>query len=137
MLMTPGEKNIVKCLVAVAWADGKVAAPESGVIEGLLCGFDASDEEEREILAYAKHKRTLSADAPLAELTNEERELLLANAALLTHSDGQQTESEKELLNKLVSLLQFERAAAEEIFASVKDGALNLGSRALEPDESA
>ena len=37
--MTPSEKNIVKCLVALAWADGKVRAPESGVIEGLLCGF--------------------------------------------------------------------------------------------------
>ena len=60
--MTPGEKNIVKCLVAVAWADGKVAAPESGVIEGLLCGFDASEDEEKELLDYAKHKRTLSAD---------------------------------------------------------------------------
>ena len=135
--MTPGEKNIVKCLVAVAWADGKVAAPESGVIEGLLCGFDASDDEEQEILAYAKHKRTLSLDAPLKALTREERELLLANAALLTHSDGEQSDSEKELLTKLVSLLEFDDASAREILGSVKDGALNLGSRALEPDESA
>jgi uncharacterized tellurite resistance protein B-like protein len=135
--MTPGEKNIVKCLVAVAWADGKVAAPESGVIEGLLCGFDASEEEENELLDYAKHKRTLSADAPLKELTQEERELLLANAALLTHADGEQSDSEKELLNKLVSLLEFDEDSAGEILESVQDGALSLGSRALEPDESA
>ena len=135
--MTPGEKNIVKCLVAVAWADGKVASPESGVIEGLLCGFDASEDEEKELLDYAKHKRTLSADAPLKELTQEERELLLANAALLTHADGEQSESEKELLNKLVSLLEFDEESAGEILESVQDGALSLGSRALEPDESA
>jgi len=135
--MTPGEKNIVKCLVAVAWADGKVAAPESGVIEGLLCGFDASAEEERELLEYAKRKRTLSADAPLEELSREERELLLANAALLTHADGEQSSSEKELLDKLVTLLDFDQAAASEILQSAQDGALNLGSRALEPDESA
>jgi tellurite resistance protein len=135
--MTPGEKNIVKCLVAVAWADGKVAAPESGVIEGLLCGFDASDDEEREILDYAKHKRTLSADAPLKELTQEERELLLANAALLTHADGEQSDSEKELLNKLVTLLEFDEESAGEILESVQDGALSLGSSVLEPDESA
>jgi uncharacterized tellurite resistance protein B-like protein len=134
--MTPGEKNIVKCLVAVAWADGKVAAPESGVIEGLLCGFDASEIEEREILEYAKQKRTLSADAPLKELSQEERELLLANAALLTHADGEQSESEKELLNKLVALLEFDQKSAGEILSSVEDGALNLGSRALEPEES-
>ena len=137
MAMTPGEKNIVKCLVAVAWADGKVAAPESGVIEGLLCGFDASEAEETEILEYAKHKRTLSEDAPLKALSQEERELLLANAALLTHADGEQSDSEKELLNKLVTLLDFDEEAAGEILESVQDGALNLGSRALEPDESA
>ncbi len=134
--MTPGEKNIVKCLVAVAWADGKVAAPESGVIEGLLCGFDASDEEERELLDYAKHKRTLSADAPLGALSAEERELLLANAALLTHADGEQSPAEKVLLDKLVELLGFQADDAERILASAQDGALNLSSRMLEPDQS-
>jgi tellurite resistance protein len=135
--MTPGEKKIVKCLIAVAWADGKVAAPESGVIEGLLCGFDASQAEEIEILEYAKHKRTLSADAPLQDLSREERELLLANAALLTHADGEQSASEKELLNKLVAMLEFDEGAAGEILESVLDGALSLGSRALEAEESA
>ncbi|MEP7051177.1 MAG: TerB family tellurite resistance protein [Pseudomonadota bacterium] len=135
--MTPGEKNIVKCLVAVAWADGKVAAPESGVIEGLLCGFDASEGEEREILEYAKMKRTLGEDAPLKALSREERELLLANAALLTHADGEQSDSEKALLSRLVTLLDFDAQSAGEILGSVHDGALNLGSRALKPDDSA
>ena len=134
--MTPGEKNIVKCLVAVAWADGKVAAPESGVIEGLLCGFDASDDEEREILAYAKQKRTLSTDAPLGALSQEERELLLANAALLTHADGEQSLAEKELLERLVGLLGFDAGSAGSILESVQDGALNLGARALDVDDS-
>ncbi|HET7542840.1 MAG TPA: TerB family tellurite resistance protein [Polyangiaceae bacterium] len=134
--MTPGEKNIVKCLVAVAWADGKVAAPESGVIEGLLCGFDASEEEERELLDYARRKRTLNADAPFQDLSREERELLLANAALLTHADGDQSASEKELLDKLTQLLEFDARAAAQILESVQDGALNLGSRVLEPDET-
>jgi uncharacterized tellurite resistance protein B-like protein len=133
--MTPGEKNIVKCLVAVAWADGKVASPESGVIEGLLCGFDASDEEERELLDYAKLKRTLSADAPLGELSAEERELLLANAALLTHADGEQSTAEKVLLDRLVELLGFGPEEAERILSSVQDGALNLSSRMLEPEQ--
>ena len=134
--MTPGEKNIVKCLVAVAWADGKVAAPESGVIEGLLCGFDASETEEKELLEYAKVKRTLSEDAPLKALSTEERELLLANAALLTHADGEQGDSEKELLNKLVTMLEFDEESAGEILDSVQDSARTLGSRVLEPDES-
>lgn len=132
--MTPSEKNIVKSLVAVAWADGKVAAPESGVIEGLLCGFDATPEEEKEILEYAKQKRTLKDDAPLAELSREDRELLLANAALLTHADGAQSETEKAVLDKLIGLLGFSADEAKEIVSSAKDGALSLGSRALEPE---
>lgn len=131
-LMTPGEKNIVKSLVAVAWADGQVAAPESGVIEGLLCGFDATDEEERELLAYAKHLRTLEADAPIQELGREDRELLLANAALLTHADGEQSPAEAELLQKLVRLLEFSAEDARRILDSVKDGATNLAARSLE-----
>lgn len=130
--MTPSEKNIVKSLVAVAWADGKVEQPESHVIEGLLAGFDASDAEEKEILEYAKERRTLEKDIPFDALGDEERELLLANAALLTHADGEQSDSEKELLDKLIELLGFGKEEAEAILGSVKDGALRLGSNVLE-----
>jgi tellurite resistance protein len=130
--MTPGEKNIVKCLVAVAWADGKVAAPEAGVIEGMLCGFDASEEEERELLQYAKQKRTLGGDAPIQELTREERELLLSNAALLTHADGEQSESERALLQKLIGLLGLSEAEAKLILEGARDGALTLATKSLE-----
>lgn len=130
--MTPSEKNIVKCLVAIAWADGKVAAPEAGVIEGMLCGFDATDEEEREILQYAKHKRTLADDAPIGELNREDRELLLANAALLTHADGNQSDDEQALLRRLIGMLEFSDADAKQILESVHDGALTLSSKVLE-----
>lgn len=130
--MTPAEKNIVKSLVAVAWADGKVEQPEEHVIEGLLAGFDASEEEEEELLEYAKEKRTLEKDVPLDALGKEERELLLANAALLTHADGEQSDSEKELLDRLISMLEFGKEEADAILASVKDGALRLGSNVLE-----
>jgi uncharacterized tellurite resistance protein B-like protein len=130
--MTPSEKNIVKSLVAVAWADGKVAAPEAGVIEGMLCGFDASEEEERELLQYAKQKRTLAEDAPIKELNREDRELLLANAALLTHADGEQSESEQALLTKLIGMLEISDADAKQILDSVQDGALTLSSKVLE-----
>jgi tellurite resistance protein len=132
--MTPNEKNIVKSLVAVAWADGNVEQVESSVIEGLLCGFDASEAEEKELLEYAQQKRTLSEDIPLSGLEKEDREILLANAALLTHADGDQSPDEAELLDKLIQVLQFEPKEAEAILDSVKDGALNLSSRALEDD---
>ncbi len=128
--MTPNEKSILRGLVAVAWADGKVEAPEEGVIEGLLCAFDASDEEETEILEWAKEKRTLK-DIPIAELTGEDRELLLANAALLAHADGEQSDDEKKLLDTIVEVLGFSSDEAEKILDSAKDGALQLGTKPL------
>jgi tellurite resistance protein len=133
--MTPSEKNILRSLVVVAWADGKVARPEASVIEGLLSAFDASEEEEREILEFSKQKRTLREDIPWRELSDEDRELLLANAALLTHADGEQSASEQELIEKLVGLLGFTAEEAQPILESVRDGALVLGSKPLTPTD--
>jgi tellurite resistance protein len=132
--MTPGEKNIVRSLVAVAWADGRLESGESSVIEGLLTGFDASEAEEREILEYARTRRTLAADVPVTDLSREDRELLLANAALLTHADGEQSSAETEVLAELIELLGFSDAEAHEILSSADDGALALGARALDPE---
>lgn len=129
--MTPGEKNVLRSLVAVAWADGRMEEGETGVIEGLLCGFDASDAEEREILEYSKTRRTLEEDIPLGELTQEDRELLLSNAALLTHADGEQSDEEKRLLDRLAKLLGFTPEQADEIVLATRDGILNLGTKPL------
>jgi tellurite resistance protein len=130
--MTPGEKNVLKSLVAVAWADGKMAEGESGVIEGLLCGFDASDEEEREILEFGKTRRTLEDDIPLAELTGEDRELLLSNAALLTQADGDQSAAERTILDRLAKMLGFDAAEVEQVMRATEDGVLNLGTKPID-----
>jgi len=132
--MTPNEMNVLKSLVVVAWADGHVAAPEKSVIEGLLGAFDANEAEEREVLDFASQRRTLLADIPLEALDREDRELLLANAALLTHADGVQTASEKAILDKLVKMLDLGPAAAA-IIEGAKDGALELGSKVLDDVE--
>ena len=129
--MTPAEKNVLRSLVAVAWADGKLADGESGVIEGLLAGFDASEEEEAEILEYAKTPRRLSEDIPVGELSGEDRELLLSNAALLTEVDGEQSETEHAVLGELVRLLGFDAEEAAEIVAGARDGILNHGTKPL------
>ena len=129
--MTPGEKNVLRSLVAVAWVDGQMEDGEAGVIDGLLSGFDASEEEEAEILEYAKTPRTLDADVPASEMTREDKELLLSNAALLTHADGSQSDKEKQLLERLATLLGFSKDEAVEIIAATQDGVLNLGTKPL------
>ena len=105
---------------------------ESGVIEGLLAGFDASGDEEEEILKYAKVPRTIEDDIPFAELSQEDKELLLSNAALLTHADGEQSDAEKDILDELAHLLGFSEEEAEEIIDATRDGMLNLGTKPLD-----
>jgi tellurite resistance protein len=133
--MTPSEKNIVRSLVAVAWADGKLESGESSVIEGLLTGFDATEAEEKEILEYASVRRSLEKDIPLAELSRDDRELLLANAALLTMADGEKSDAESAVLEQLIQVLGFSREEADEILSSSEDGALQLSPRSLKTDD--
>jgi tellurite resistance protein len=129
--MTPAERNIVKSLIAVAWADGQMESSESSVVEGLLVGFDASEEEEKELLEWAKTPRSLDKDLPVEELTEEDRELLLANAALLTMADGKQTPDETKALGQLIAILKMDVDNAKTIIAGAADGALSLSSRSL------
>jgi tellurite resistance protein len=127
--MTPGEKNVLRSLVAVAWADGRLAAGEAGVIEGLLAGFDATDAEEREILEYARTPRTLQADIPFGALSQDDRELLLSNAALLVQVDGVQSTREQAILQQLVALLGFDAHEADAIITETRNGLINLASK--------
>src|SRR5688500_17595059 len=96
--MTPSEMSIFKSLIAVAWADGTFGASEQSMLDGLFWAFDASEDEERALKEFAQVKRTLADDVPLGELNHDDRELLLAHAALLTHADGAQTQPEKKAL---------------------------------------
>jgi len=120
--MTEGEKDIVKSLIAVAWADGKMEELEASVVEGLLVGFDASAEEEAELVLYAKTPRSLSQDLALDRLGPEDRELLFANAALLTLADGARSESETQVLSELAERLGLGPERARNIVDEVTRG---------------
>lgn len=128
-IVTPNDKAVLKCLVAVAWADGQIDHPEAGMIDGLLWAYGASDEDEAEIRDYAKSKRTLK-DCPLPDdLKADEKELALANAALLTHADGDQSAPEKRALAELAKKLGYSMDAAKPIIASARSRAQKLASR--------
>jgi uncharacterized tellurite resistance protein B-like protein len=127
--MTPSEKNIVKSLVAVAWADGTVKEPEVGMIDSLLWAFGASDEDEEEVKEFAKKKRTIKDDVPLDALEPSDRELLLAHAALLTHADGKQTKAEEKLLKDLADHLGIQGAELKRIADEARSRAEKLAQK--------
>ncbi|HEX6765949.1 MAG TPA: TerB family tellurite resistance protein [Polyangiaceae bacterium] len=127
--MTPVEKTILKSLVAVAWADGALAEPESGMIDSLLWAFGASEDEENEIREFAKKKRTVKGDVVAKALDAPNRELLLAHAALLTHADGKQTPAEAKLLKNLAEHLEFSDEDTKRIIDGARDRAKKLSER--------
>jgi tellurite resistance protein len=113
------DKAIVKSLVSVAWADGKVTFEETEVLEALLQAFDATSEDAAEIRQYAKEKRTLD-DIPLTDLSAEDRRALLQHAVLLTFIDGEQAPEEKALLERLCSKLRIPAQEAPDLIAAAE-----------------
>ena len=95
---------IVKSLVAVAWADGRVTAEESEVIDALLQAYSASPAEAALVRDYATEPRNLD-DIPLTDLDAGDRRVLLQHAVLLTFVDGEQHERERALLETLAERL--------------------------------
>ena len=105
------DRAILKSLVSVAWADGRVSEEETEILEALLQSFEATKEESAEIREYAKTPRTLG-DIPLTELSSDDRRMLLQHAVLLTFIDGAQAPQEKKMLDELCEKL---RIPAEEV----------------------
>jgi uncharacterized tellurite resistance protein B-like protein len=113
---------IVKGLVSVAWADGRVATEELEVIEALLDAFGASPSDKAEVLGYAKVERTL-ADIPITDLSFDDRRVLLQHAVLLTYIDGEQHDQERKLVEDLCERLHIPRTEAVGIIQAAEERA--------------
>jgi uncharacterized membrane protein YebE (DUF533 family) len=116
---------IVKGLVCVAWADGKIAAEETELIEGLLQAFSATPSEAHEIRRFAERPRTLE-DVPLTDLSAEDRRLLLHYAVLITFVDREQSESEQAFLQRLIVRLRLPVEEAKQILMAAESQAMSL-----------
>ena len=116
------DKAILKSLVSVAWADGRVTTEETDIIEAILQAFDATPEDTVEMRAYAKTRRTL-ADIPLTDLSADDRRLLVQHAVLLTFIDGAQSPEEKKLLTQLCEKLRIPTNEATSLLSAAESRA--------------
>lgn len=123
--MHPQDLAIVRGLVSVAWADGRVAAEEHEVIDALLAAYNATPSEMREVRTYAAKQRTLD-DIELTDLSLDDRRVLLQHAVLLTFVDGEQHEREKEVLAELVDRLRLTPADATRIMTAAEHRAKEM-----------
>src|SRR5689334_8103398 len=116
------DKAILKSLVSVAWADGRVTSEETDIIEAILQAFEASPEDTKEMREYAKTRRTLG-DIPLSDLSADDRRLLVQHAVLLTFIDGAQSPEEKKLLAELCEKLRIPSNEAVSLLSSAESRA--------------
>lgn len=117
--MHPQDLAIVRGLVSVAWADGRVAEEELEVIDAVLAAYNATPSEVREVRKYAASQRSLD-DIELTELSMEDRRVLLQHSVLLTFVDGAQHDKEKQVLDELVDRLRITPAESTRIISAAE-----------------
>ena len=123
--MQDHEEAMVKSLVAVAWADGRVGDEETEVIEALISAFELPPEDAASIRSYAKSPRTID-EVPLTELSSHDRRMLLQHAVILSYVDGEQSSEEKAVLDKLVDKLNLSEDEASALRESAESRARRL-----------
>ena len=116
---------MLRSLVAIAWADGHFADEEAEIIEALISTFELGEEDAGKVREYAKTPRTLD-DVPVAELSSDDRKLLLQHAVILSYIDGGQSEVELDVIDDLVDRLSIPEKEADELIASANQRAKRL-----------
>jgi tellurite resistance protein len=116
---------ILKGLVSVAWADGRLAGEEKEVLEALLQAFEATPSEAHELRMFAREPKKLS-DVPLHDLSTDARRLLLQHAVLLSFVDGEQDQKEKQLIDELCEVLRIHGIESRGLIAAAEERAKEL-----------
>lgn len=121
------QEAMVKSLVAVAWADGRVDAEEHEVIEALIGAFELEGADAAHIREYAQSPRSID-EIPLTELSLHDRRMLVQHAVILTYMDGHQSDKEKEVLAALVAKLHLPEEETGPLLAAAEERAKRLAS---------
>lgn len=125
--MQVNEEAMVKSLVAVAWADGKVHEQEHEVIDALVAAFELDGADAEAIREFARTPRQID-DVSLTYLDPGDRRLLLQHAVILTFVDGEQTDDERRVLEGLVARLEIPWQEAKDIMSAAEARARRLQS---------
>ena len=116
---------MVKSLVAVAWADGRMDTEERDVFEALVSAFQLSADDTKAVRAYASTPRSMS-DVPVTQLSESDRRQVLQHAVIITFVDGEQSETERAVIQQLIGTLGIPADEAAEIIKGAEKRAQRL-----------
>jgi uncharacterized membrane protein YebE (DUF533 family) len=108
------DKTLIRLLVAMAWADGRVDTEETRVVEAMIESFGVDKEVEEELLSWAKSPRSLN-DVDTSNLSVDDAELALHQSVILSFVDGEQSEKEVQLLLDLSRKLGLSKDVAAKV----------------------
>lgn len=118
-------EKLLKLLVALAWADGRVDEEEMEIVEAMIDTFEADQATAENIREWAKTPRSLD-DVDVTGLTRDDAGLVLYQAVLLTYIDGEQSDKEVDLLNRFMEKLGLGKDEAGPILERATSRALEL-----------
>lgn len=115
--MTPMTEKMIKTLVAVAWADGRVADEEREIIDTLIELNDLDEADAKKIRTWAEKRRDLK-ELKFDGLEDVDKTMILQQAVFVTYVDGEQSDTELALLQDLGKRLGIEAERTADIIRS-------------------
>lgn len=131
--LTNRQKDLVRTLACVMWADGNASPQERRLVEQVIDELSPNTIERVEMDGWLSADCSTLADVELEALTQDEKQVLLTHAVVLTMADDVQLPSEKVVLAKIIERL----ALPEDVVATImedarEDGAVSLPASALD-----
>lgn len=116
---------MLKALVAIAWADGKLQSEETEVIEALIAAFELGQADANAVREYASTPRDLES-LPLTDLSRADRMTLLQHAVVLSFVDGHQDAKETAMLRDLIKRVNLSETDAAAVIEAAEVRARRL-----------
>lgn len=123
--MQAHQEAMLKALVAIAWADGKLQSEETEVIEALIAAFELGQADANAVREYASTPRDLES-LPLTDLSRADRMTLLQHAVVLSFVDGHQDAKETAMLRDLIKRVNLSETDAAAVIEAAEVRARRL-----------
>ena len=136
--LTNRQKDLVRTLACVMWADGNASPPERRIVEQVVDELGPSIAERAEISAWLDRDCSTLDDVAIEHLDLDEKQVLLTHAVVLTMADDVQLPSEKQMLAAIIERLALPDDLVRTIFEDAReDGAVSLPGSAFDESDEA
>jgi uncharacterized tellurite resistance protein B-like protein len=131
--LTNRQKDLVRTLACVMWADGNASPQERRIIEQVMDELRPNEEERLEMVSWLDADCSTLDDVRIEHLSDDEKHVLLTHAVVLAMADDVQLPSEKTMLAKIIERIALPDDVVRTIFEDAReDRAVSLPGSALE-----